>query len=531
MSDTVDERERPEQPPPPGSQRRLTIVLFFMLGALLFALVCILVGALFLSAVDEEMSAPARTWVALVIALSATLLLPSFLALRLSKSALSATRIFAGCNLLLALGLLGLTTGMSRRALLEHGAWPSELVGERAETWVDATSAVGELLPGAAEEQAPAVETAPKTAAGLDAGLDAGTTATPDELEGAAAVFARAADSVVYIGVRSVVKPGSIEAKLLESLGMKEIEGHGSGFVVSPDGLVVTNHHVAGGARSALVRLRDGRSFSEVQVLARDPGNDLALLKIDAAGLTPLALSEADDIKVGSEAYAIGSPLGLDFTLTSGIVSAQREQQETTFLQVQTTIAPGSSGGPMLDDQGRVIGVSTATRGAGLNLAVHVRHVRALLEAAHKAEALEPWKAAAELTAIKYDGGEPLPTSRAQLEMMLKFAATVVDGCVEELPTEGAQLELSLAEEMFKDPKTSSNLGAKTEKCSAQALSMVAMQTSVLLRQQPGTSRVSCTFKGLRAGDDERPAEQRTLQLIISLPEAKHEDAGTSSGE
>jgi S1-C subfamily serine protease len=144
--------------------------------------------------------------------------------------------------------------------------------------------------------------------------------------------------------------------------------GTGSGFVWDRLGHVVTNHHVLAGASGATVRLADGRAFQAVLVGA-SPAHDLAVLRIPVgtARPEPIPIGTSHDLRVGQRVFAIGNPFGLDWTLTTGIVSAlNRELPSETgvpireLIQTDAAINPGNSGGPLIDSAGRLIGVNTA---------------------------------------------------------------------------------------------------------------------------------------------------------------------------
>ena len=171
-----------------------------------------------------------------------------------------------------------------------------------------------------------------------------------------------------------------------------EGESTGTGFVVSSDGLLVTNGHVVDGAQDITVKLGQDGVTLPAQLLGGDPSQDLAVLQVDAgaAGLTPLTLA-SDPVEVGDPVYAIGSPFGLSQTFTSGIVSAvgrdiQAPDGSTIsgVLQTDAAINPGNSGGPLLDADGAVVGVNSqiASSGGGNNgigFAVPATSVQALL--------------------------------------------------------------------------------------------------------------------------------------------------------
>ncbi|EPX86273.1 Trypsin-like serine protease, typically periplasmic [Rubellimicrobium thermophilum DSM 16684] len=143
--------------------------------------------------------------------------------------------------------------------------------------------------------------------------------------------------------------------------------GSGSGWIWDGSGHVVTNAHVIAGASAALVTLADGRSF-DARLVGADPRHDLAVLRIEGEDLpAPLTLAPPKPPEVGSRVLAIGNPFGLDWTLTTGIVSAlERELPGRDgvpirgLIQTDAAINPGNSGGPLLDGAGRVIGVNTA---------------------------------------------------------------------------------------------------------------------------------------------------------------------------
>ena len=167
----------------------------------------------------------------------------------------------------------------------------------------------------------------------------------------------------------------------------RERAGMGSGFIVSSDGFIVTNHHVVENARQVIVRLPDRQEF-DAEVVGSDPRSDLAVLKIEAPRLPVLALAEDDDVKVGQWVLAIGSPFSLDFSVTAGIVSALGRSLPTEtgdnyvpFIQTDVAINPGNSGGPLFNLDGEVIGVNSQifTRSGGsigLSFAIPVSVVR-----------------------------------------------------------------------------------------------------------------------------------------------------------
>ncbi|WP_018277676.1 trypsin-like peptidase domain-containing protein [Teredinibacter turnerae] len=156
-------------------------------------------------------------------------------------------------------------------------------------------------------------------------------------------------------------------------LPRREMHSMGSGFFISADGYLLTNNHVVEDADQILVRLVDRREYKAI-VIGRDPRSDLALLKVDEEKLPYLELAAKDDIQIGEWVVAIGSPFGLDFSASAGIVSAigrsiptERNENYVPFIQTDVAINPGNSGGPLFNLDGKVVGVNSQiyTRSGG----------------------------------------------------------------------------------------------------------------------------------------------------------------------
>jgi S1-C subfamily serine protease len=219
---------------------------------------------------------------------------------------------------------------------------------------------------------APASSSSAAPAASSSAAPD-GDDAKPKELT-PAEIFKTWAPSVVTVSV----KKGSAQ-------------GGGTGFLIDNKGTIATNHHVIVGAKEAVIRFKGGAQFKEVWVLMVDAPADLALLRVDlsqpsegeAVDIEPVTLGDSEAITVGKRAISIGNPLGLEHTLTTGIVSARRNYRGRQWIQMSTPISPGNSGGPVFNGTGEVIGMTTATIGGGfggiaqnLNLAIPINTLK-----------------------------------------------------------------------------------------------------------------------------------------------------------
>lgn len=184
-------------------------------------------------------------------------------------------------------------------------------------------------------------------------------------------VSQRMGPSVVHINVRS-----AFSDETLELLGGRQFEGQGSGFVISPDGYILTNDHVLTGGGEVEVTLSDGRRIS-ADVIGTDSPTDLAVLKVQASDLLPIEWGRSEDVIVGTPVWAVGSPFGLQQTVTFGIISGKHrvdfratqggERVRGTpygdLMQSDVALNPGNSGGPLVNSLGQVVGVNAAILG------------------------------------------------------------------------------------------------------------------------------------------------------------------------
>jgi hypothetical protein len=161
-----------------------------------------------------------------------------------------------------------------------------------------------------------------------------------------------------------------------------EGEATGTGFAVSADGKIATNYHVIESASKIFVKLPNGRTVGIERVVAFDKRVDLAILQVQGVSLRPLPLGDSSAVKVGQEVCVMGSPLGLEQSFSTGVVSAKRVMDGFEWVQITAPISPGNSGSPVMTRDGTVIGVATfvAKEGQNLNFASSVKYLRMLLE-------------------------------------------------------------------------------------------------------------------------------------------------------
>lgn len=174
-------------------------------------------------------------------------------------------------------------------------------------------------------------------------------------------------------------------------------QGQGSGFIVDASGIVLTNAHVVSGADSVTVTLKDGRTL-QGDVRGVDEPSDLAVVKIDGSDLPVAPLGNSSDVEVGDWAIAVGNPLGLDNTVTLGIVSTLNRSsaqigipdKRLDFIQTDAAINPGNSGGPLLNQAGEVIGINTAIRAdaEGIGFAIPIDAVKAIKDQLARGETI-----------------------------------------------------------------------------------------------------------------------------------------------
>jgi Do/DeqQ family serine protease len=204
--------------------------------------------------------------------------------------------------------------------------------------------------------------------------------------EAVIAVAEKVSPSVVQIDVS--VRDDSADALpwWLKKKSESIIHGNGSGMIISSDGYVLTNNHVVEDALTITVRTKDGKILP-AKIKGRDPSTDLAVIKVDASGLTSAKLGDSDAAKVGEWVVAVGSPFGLSYSVTQGVLSAKGRgglgmNAVEDYLQTDASINPGNSGGPLVNLNGEVLGINTMIvgRGSGIGFAVPSNMAKRVVE-------------------------------------------------------------------------------------------------------------------------------------------------------
>lgn len=183
------------------------------------------------------------------------------------------------------------------------------------------------------------------------------------------------AEEQVIIRVARQLSPAVVSIGSTSARG----EGYGSGVIIRADGMILTNAHVVGAARTVEVSLADGRTLAGT-VLGRDPALDVAVVRVPGTGLPAASIGNSDELQVGQRAIAIGNPIGFARSVTTGVVSALNRNAGRgtyeTFIQTDAAISPGNSGGPLLDSRGTVIGINSvvvrAPGSEGLGFAIPI---------------------------------------------------------------------------------------------------------------------------------------------------------------
>lgn len=289
--------------------------------------------------------------------------------------------------------------------MLAREAGRLEAVGLEGTAWV-AYNLAG-VDPDAPRSDAPAAGPAASASAALSASAPPGGSAAPSASVAASASAPLAASAPPSASAvppppgPEEMTPAELFKKLSPSVvtisfsAAAGLSGGGTGFLIDDEGTIATNHHVISSAKQLRIKFANGALFQSVELLAENPDRDLALLRIKLdepeegspkVEAEPLDLGDSDAVVVGERAVAIGNPLGLEHTLTDGLISSRRMYQGKPWIQMSVPVSPGNSGGPLFNLKGEVIGVITAQilggfggRAQNLNLAVPVNALKEMV--------------------------------------------------------------------------------------------------------------------------------------------------------
>ncbi len=162
----------------------------------------------------------------------------------------------------------------------------------------------------------------------------------------------------------------------------------GTGFILQSDGFIATSYHLLAGSKKSFVKLRNNEVYYKVKIVSFDKQKDIAIVKIEAHNLKTVSIGNSDNLQIGQRVVAIGNPLGLEYSVSDGLISAKRQVKKNfTLLQTSVPLSTGSSGGPLFNLQGEVVGLVTAsnTKGQVLNFAVPINDVKQLFTKVRRA--------------------------------------------------------------------------------------------------------------------------------------------------
>jgi S1-C subfamily serine protease len=191
-----------------------------------------------------------------------------------------------------------------------------------------------------------------------------------------ARLFSQKADAIVLIAVES-----------------KDGDKLGSGFFISRDGKIVTNYHLISGGRKVVVKTKNGSVYLPQRIINLDPERDIAVIQIGVERVNYLRMGDSNGVVVGQRVLTIGNPMGLESTVSDGLVSSVRVSgQGLKLFQISVPLSNGSSGGPLIDLEGNVIGITTASfmKGQNLNFAMPINYVKTLLKKPFDPSHFEP---------------------------------------------------------------------------------------------------------------------------------------------
>jgi hypothetical protein len=198
--------------------------------------------------------------------------------------------------------------------------------------------------------------------------------------------FAQVGQPVAEAGAtaRDIASRATPAVVAIRALRDGDVVSSGSGFVIRAEGVIVTNVHVIAEADALEIELATGEVFDNIFVLGTDERRDVALLKVPATQLPALEIGDANRLATGDPVFVVGNPLGMDRSFSDGLISARRVLDGVGYLQITAPVSEGSSGGPVLDGAGRVVGITTASLvdGQNLNMAIPIGYAEGLLSVA-----------------------------------------------------------------------------------------------------------------------------------------------------
>ncbi len=313
--------------------------------------------------------------------------------------------------------------------------------------------------------------------------------------------------------------------------------GVGSGFVISADGFVMTNHHVVDGADEIYVTLTDKREF-KARLIGSDRRTDIALVKIDATGLPKVTIGDSGKLRVGEWVVAIGSPFGLDNTVTAGIVSAKGRDtgDYLPFIQTDAAVNPGNSGGPLLNTRGEVVGINSQiysrTGGfMGISFAIPIDEAMRVADQLKTHGRVVRGRIGVAIAEVTKDVAEPLGLARAAGALVRSVEASgPADRAGVEvgdiiLRFDGKQIEKSSdLPRIVGATKPGAKVGMLVWRKGAQR----ELQVTVAEMEPEKTARAGRSDKG---GDKSAPAPANALGLVVSdIPEERKQQLRIRNG-
>lgn len=346
-----------------------------------------------------------------------------------------------------------------------------------------------------------------------------------------ATLFAQSQTATQAPAPRDIAAKARPAVVLISAMRGDDVVSRGSGFAVDASGTIITNRHVIEGAETLQVQLASGEIYDNVYYIADDQRRDLAILRIPDSGNPHLSIADEREAAVGDRVFVMGNPMGLEGTFSDGLISAVRTIDGVTMIQMTAPISSGSSGGPVLNDSGEVIGVATLTmrEGQNLNMAVPARYARGLMamnqNALPFAEAAErfasaPAAASNPMAATADEEMEPWLRVLTEEMRVLKEAALNLGYEVTHEPTMGmlAKEASHSFEQMFSDNGADVKMiGACDIDCSDLDIVVYDMEGNEIIKDVLVDDRPEVDFTITRPG---------SLRIVVYMAECTEEPCG-----